>query len=44
MWIAYVELDPKNIFTHSQAQKLRDNPKDWDRAILLPSTTYNFGP
>jgi tetratricopeptide (TPR) repeat protein len=38
------ELDPKNSFTKEQVQKLRDNPKDWDRAFLLPPTTYNFGP
>jgi tetratricopeptide (TPR) repeat protein len=38
------ELDPKNIFTRQQLQKLRDNPKDWERAFSLPPTTYNFGP
>jgi tetratricopeptide (TPR) repeat protein len=38
------EMDPKNSFMRQQLQKLRDNPKNWDRAFSLPSTTYNFGP
>ncbi|HYX38519.1 MAG TPA: hypothetical protein VE954_35910 [Oligoflexus sp.] len=36
-------MDPSNAFFQEEVQKLRDNPRDWEGAFMLPSVTYSFG-